>query len=57
MHLAVLRLETRTVPIPPVAVSYRIEGVVDGILPESAIVSGLPGGVLEKNRDAALLNP
>ncbi len=50
-------METRTVRIPAGRSQLRFEGVVDGILPESAIVSGLPGGVLEKNRDAALLNP
>ena len=49
--------ETRTVRIPAGRSRLRFEGVVDGILPESAIVTGLPGGVLEKNRDAALLNP
>ena len=50
-------METRTVRIPAGRSRLKFEGVVDGILPESAIVSGLPGGVLEKNRDAALLNP
>ena len=50
-------METRTVRIPAGRSRLRFEGVVDGILPESAIVSGLPSGVLEKNRDAALLNP
>lgn len=49
--------ETRTVRIPAGRSRLRFEGVVDGILPESAIVSGLPGGVIEKNRDAALLSP
>lgn len=49
--------ETRTVRIPAGRSRLRFEGVVDGILPESAIVTGLPGGVLEKNRDAALLSP
>lgn len=50
-------METRTVRIPAGRSRLRFEGVVDGILPESAIVSGLSGGVLEKNRNAALLNP
>ncbi len=49
--------EVRTVRIPAGRSRLRFEGVVDGILPESAIVTGLPGGVLEKNRDAALLSP
>jgi len=50
-------METRTVRIPAGRSRLRFEGVVDGILPESAIITGLPGGVLEKNRDAALLSP
>ena len=49
--------ETRRVTIPAGRSRLRFEGVVDGIIPESAIVSGLPGGVIEKNRDAALLSP
>ena len=35
----------------------RFEGVADGIIPASAIVTGLPGGTIEKNRDAKLLSP
>lgn len=50
-------METRTIRIPAGKSRLRFEGVVDGIIPESAIISGLPGGVIEKNRDAALLNP
>ena len=49
--------ETRRVTIPAGRSRLRFVGVVDGIIPESAIVSGLPGGVIEKNRDAALLSP
>lgn len=49
--------ETRTVTLPPGKHRLRFVGVVDGIVPESAIVTGLPGGVIEKNRDAALLSP
>ena len=49
--------ETRTVTLPPGKHRLRFVGVVDGIIPESAIVTGLPGGVIEKNRDAALLSP
>jgi hypothetical protein len=48
--------ETRTVRIPAGRSRLRFEGVVDGIIPESAIVTGLPGGVIEKNRDADLLS-
>ena len=49
--------ETRQVVIPAGRSRVRFVGVVDGIIPESAIVSGLPSGVIEKNRDAALLSP
>ncbi len=49
--------ETRVVHLPAGTHRLRFEGVVDGIQPESAIVSGLPDGVIEKNRDAAVLSP
>ncbi|MFM9935928.1 MAG: DUF4139 domain-containing protein, partial [Novosphingobium sp.] len=48
--------ETRTVDIPAGAATIRFEGVAGGILPESALVSGLPSGVREKNLDAELLS-
>jgi hypothetical protein len=49
--------ERRTVDIPAGESVLRFEGVAGGILPESAIVTGVPDGVLEKNRDAWLLSP
>jgi hypothetical protein len=49
--------ETRRVVIPAGEHRLRFEGVADGIEPASAIVTGLPSGVIEKNRDAALLSP
>jgi hypothetical protein len=49
--------ETRTVHLPKGLSRLRFEGVADGIEPASAIVSGLPDGVIEKNRDARLLSP
>ena len=49
--------ETRRVELPAGVSRLRFEGVVDGIIPESAIVTGLPGGVIEKNQDTALLSP
>lgn len=49
--------ETRRVVLPPGQHQLRFEGVADGIEPESVIVTGLPSGVIEKNRDAALLSP
>lgn len=49
--------EKRTVTIPAGRAVIRFEGVAGGILPESAIVAGLPAGVREKNLDADLLAP
>lgn len=49
--------ETRTVTIPAGESVVRFESVAEGMFPESAIVTGLPKGVKEKNRDARLLSP
>jgi hypothetical protein len=49
--------ETRTVAIPAGESEIRFEGVAGGIIPQSAIVTGLPDGVVEKNHDAYLLSP
>ena len=49
--------ETRAVHLPAGESRLRFEGVADGIEPASAIVTGLGDGVMEKNRDAALLSP
>ncbi|MES2288547.1 MAG: hypothetical protein V4530_02330 [Pseudomonadota bacterium] len=49
--------ETRRVTIPAGDGVIRFEGVAGGILPESAIVTGLPDGIVEKNQDANLLSP
>lgn len=49
--------ETRTVTIPAGESVVRFEGVAEGMFPESAILTGLPQGVKEKNRDARLLSP
>ncbi|MCU6454181.1 hypothetical protein LPN01_08835 [Sphingomonas sp. A2-49] len=49
--------ETRTVRLPRGPAVLRFEGVAEGIVPVSAIVDGLPGGTIEKNRDARLLSP
>nr|WP_294170943.1 hypothetical protein [uncultured Sphingomonas sp.] len=49
--------ETRTVSLPAGASDLRFEGVAGGIVPQSAIVSGLPEGIVERNRDAFLLSP
>jgi hypothetical protein len=49
--------ETRRVVLPAGESDIRFEGVAGGILPQSAIVTGLPEGVIERNRDAYLLSP
>jgi hypothetical protein len=49
--------EVRRVSIPAGDSDLRFEGVAGGILPESAIVTGLPEGVIEKNQDSYLLSP
>lgn len=49
--------EARTLTIPAGESLIRFEGVAEGMFPESAIVTGLPKGVREKNRDARLLSP
>ena len=49
--------ETRTVTLPPGQSTVRFEGVAEGMVAVSAIVTGLPGGTIEKNRNAELLSP
>ncbi|HEU4705204.1 MAG TPA: hypothetical protein VFS45_05825, partial [Sphingomicrobium sp.] len=49
--------ETRRVTLPAGTSELRFEGVTAGIVPQSAIVTGLGDAVLEKNRDARLLSP
>ena len=49
--------ETRTVSIPAGESRIRFEGVADGIDPASAIVTGLPTGLIEKNHDSKVLSP
>ncbi len=49
--------ETRTVTLPPGQSTIRFEGVSEGMVAVSAIVTGLPGGTIEKNRNADLLSP
>jgi hypothetical protein len=49
--------ETRQVSLPAGSSELRFEGVTSGIVPQSAIVTGLGEAVLEKNRDAKLLSP
>lgn len=49
--------ETRRVRLPAGESELRFEGVTSGLVPQSAIVTGLGPAVLEKNRDARLLSP
>ncbi|MEO7240695.1 MAG: hypothetical protein ABIW16_04775 [Sphingomicrobium sp.] len=49
--------ETRRVRLPAGDSELRFEGVTAGLVPQSAIVTGLGPAVIEKNRDARLLSP
>jgi len=49
--------EKRRVSLPAGDAVVRFEGVADGMIAVSAVVTGLPGAVDEKNRDARLLSP
>ena len=49
--------ETRRVTLPRGESTIRFEGVAEGMVGVSAIVTGLPGGTIEKNRNAELLSP
>lgn len=49
--------ERRSVTIPAGESRIRFAGVADGIEAASAIITGLPDGVVEKDMDAAVLSP
>ncbi|MGC4252825.1 MAG: hypothetical protein QM605_15490 [Sphingobium sp.] len=49
--------EKRRIALPAGESTIRFEGVADGMIAVSAVVTGLPGGVVQKNRDAKLLSP
>ena len=49
--------ETRQITLPAGEAEIRFEGVAGGIVPQSAIVTGFPDGIVERNRDAYLLSP
>ena len=49
--------EVRTVTLPAGESTIRFDGVAEGMVAVSAIVTGLPGGTIEKNRNADLLSP
>jgi hypothetical protein len=48
--------EKRRVRLPAGLSRLRFDGVADGIEPQSAIISGLPAVVIEKNRDDKVLS-
>lgn len=49
--------EQRNIHIPKGRSVLRFEGVAGSILSVSAVIEGLPGGTIEKNRDVRLLSP
>ncbi|RVQ65770.1 hypothetical protein EKN06_12640 [Croceicoccus ponticola] len=49
--------ETRTVTLPPGESRIRFDGVAESMVAVSAIVTGLPEGTIEKNRNAEILSP
>ncbi|MBL0915433.1 MAG: hypothetical protein IBJ13_07935, partial [Sphingopyxis sp.] len=49
--------ETRRVTLPAGRAVLRFEGVSEGLLPETAVIGGMPDGIVEKNRDERLLSP
>ena len=49
--------EVRQIDLPAGESEIRFEGVAGGLIPQSAIVTGLPEGIVERNRDAYLLSP
>jgi hypothetical protein len=49
--------ETRRIRIPAGDVEIRFEGVAGNIMPQSAVINGLPEGLIERNYDAYLLSP
>lgn len=49
--------ERRRVRLPAGESIVRFEGVAGGLVPQSAIVTGFPDGIVERNRDAYLLSP
>lgn len=49
--------ETRNVTLPPGETTIRFDSVAESMVAVSAIVTGLPGGTIEKNRNAEILSP
>jgi hypothetical protein len=53
----ILVTEARTMDLPAGRHTLRFEGVADALIPQSAAIEGLPGRVVERNYDYALLSP
>jgi hypothetical protein len=49
--------EKRTITLPQGPATIRFDGVAEGMIAVSAIVTDLPGGTVQKNRDKAILSP
>ncbi|WP_372784096.1 DUF4139 domain-containing protein [Phenylobacterium sp.] len=49
--------ETRTVTLPAGLSRIAFRGVADTMVPETAAVEGLPGRMVERNEDMAILSP
>ncbi|TFI58220.1 hypothetical protein E2493_10520 [Sphingomonas parva] len=49
--------ERRRMVIPAGEGELRFEGVAAGIIPQSAVIAGIPQEIVERNRDAMLLSP
>lgn len=49
--------EKRMVSVPAGPSTIRFAGVAEGMVAVSAVVRGLPGGIVEQNRDKKLLSP
>jgi hypothetical protein len=49
--------EIRTIDIPAGPATIELRGVASTIVPQTAMVEGLPGGVVERNFDYDLLSP
>jgi hypothetical protein len=49
--------EKRTITVPAGPATIRFAGVAEGMVAVSSVVRGLPGGIIEQNRDKKLLSP
>jgi hypothetical protein len=49
--------ERRTITVPAGPATIRFAGVAEGMVAVSAVIRGLPGGIIEQNRDKKLLSP